>query len=732
MKKAKSGKRKFKKFEVYSLLIFLATLFMSIGYAEITDIEAKITGNASASVQGGVFITNVVTTDTDNSQINYYIKTTLDSEIKLGIASTSTFTYEVSFFNNSSFEYMFIGAIKDETAENVYTNDNIEYTVDAIPYETRISSGGELKIKITFKYKDVSAITSNILKSTLNFRFKEVPTIELSNENESYTLTNIYPDFEHSGYEVAVSNYNTEKVSPVDMKYSFDIQVDDGPISVVMYNGETALSGEQTIDGDGEKKLTNKYTLKVLWDNRKIEDYNSPDYAGKEYKCTVTMNATPVDEKYLGYTITKKFDLTIKTATYSFNASESGSISINNGVASFSLDINNYISDSVYNTFNTNYEISLEGNSEISFTVDDENPVDGIVEKTLTAGKVDNSLTVKFAADMTSLDITENVILKINVIYPYVDVIEIPITITLQTVKVTLNANGGTISPSSLSLYQTRKYTGLSTPTWAGHTFDGWFTEKEGGTQVTSDSIVPSNITSQTLYAHWTSHLLADYVKVGDIVNYPINYTNVTTHDVVPSSNYKGWKVLSIEEDDEIGKYVRIVTGGVPLTYRHPTGSTTSVTNLTTGFFDTSITTSTNNTYNSCGFLNGTSAVTTNTAMLSLFQSNDYAQKDSSGRPIVRAMNKNDVDAVWGKTTVNETYVTTNTLLAIPSTTSGKYASYHLATFCSVNTNYLWNIFHEGAVVYTNGCHGIRPVVSLKPSVETDITGNGTSGWELK
>ena len=43
----------------------------------------------------------------------------------------------------------------------------------------------------------------------------------------------------------------------------------------------------------------------------------------------------------------------------------------------------------------------------------------------------------------------------------------------------------------------------LPTPTKAGYTFNGWYTSSNGGTQVTSSTIV-SQTSSHTLYAHWT------------------------------------------------------------------------------------------------------------------------------------------------------------------------------------------------------------------------------------
>ena len=98
----------------------------------------------------------------------------------------------------------------------------------------------------------------------------------------------------------------------------------------------------------------------------------------------------------------------------------------------------------------------------------------------------------------------------------------------------------------------------------------------------------------------------------------------------------------------------------------------------------------------------------------------------------MQAMTKADVDKVWGSTTVNGQYLTSNNLLAIPSQTSGYYAAYHLATYTTYDSDgldYLWNMRYGGGIVFTDYEHGIRPVVTLKSTVET--TGQSSSVWQI-
>ena len=83
---------------------------------------------------------------------------------------------------------------------------------------------------------------------------------------------------------------------------------------------------------------------------------------------------------------------------------------------------------------------------------------------------------------------------------------------TAKKCLVVLDANGGKISTPSGGLVNTRNYTAtygskynfLPTPTrTGGYKFVGWYTEKTGGTKVTSDTTV-TTINDHILYAHWS------------------------------------------------------------------------------------------------------------------------------------------------------------------------------------------------------------------------------------
>ena len=73
---------------------------------------------------------------------------------------------------------------------------------------------------------------------------------------------------------------------------------------------------------------------------------------------------------------------------------------------------------------------------------------------------------------------------------------------TANTYTVTLDANGGSVNPSSAEVTYDGAYGTLPDPLWQGHTFTGWFTEADGGSKVESGTSV-NRTEDHTLYAHW-------------------------------------------------------------------------------------------------------------------------------------------------------------------------------------------------------------------------------------
>lgn len=73
----------------------------------------------------------------------------------------------------------------------------------------------------------------------------------------------------------------------------------------------------------------------------------------------------------------------------------------------------------------------------------------------------------------------------------------------LTSIIITFDANGGTTPTASKIVYYGQKFGELPVPERQYYTFDGWFTEKDGGTKITADTNVAA-LSNTTLYAHWT------------------------------------------------------------------------------------------------------------------------------------------------------------------------------------------------------------------------------------
>ena len=84
-----------------------------------------------------------------------------------------------------------------------------------------------------------------------------------------------------------------------------------------------------------------------------------------------------------------------------------------------------------------------------------------------------------------------------------------PLTPTEYTV--TFDGNDGTPSVGSMTTTK-QKLTSLPDASRSKHSFNGWYTEKSGGTKITTDTVFSANT---TVYAHWT--------HTGDN-NPPVNY----------------------------------------------------------------------------------------------------------------------------------------------------------------------------------------------------------------
>lgn len=73
----------------------------------------------------------------------------------------------------------------------------------------------------------------------------------------------------------------------------------------------------------------------------------------------------------------------------------------------------------------------------------------------------------------------------------------------LTSSKISFDANGGNCDVTKKLVFYGQQYGELPEAQMDNYTFDGWFTDLEGGTQITENTTVNA-LVNQTLYAHWT------------------------------------------------------------------------------------------------------------------------------------------------------------------------------------------------------------------------------------
>ena len=148
---------------------------------------------------------------------------------------------------------------------------------------------------------------------------------------------------------------------------------------------------------------------------------------------------------------------------------------------------------------------------------------------------------------------------------------------TANTYTVTFDANGGSVSQTS-AVTVAGKLTSLPTPTYDGYDFLGWYTQKDGGDKVTTDTVFTVD---STIYAHWQNipvtnlELNKDSLtlqeKSSDILTATVKPDNATNKDVIWESSD-----TSIATVDASGKVTAISAGSATITATAADGSEVS------------------------------------------------------------------------------------------------------------------------------------------------------------
>lgn len=102
--------------------------------------------------------------------------------------------------------------------------------------------------------------------------------------------------------------------------------------------------------------------------------------------------------------------------------------------------------------------------------------------------------------------------IKITVTVSGVPSCSVTVTSVNPVQNISLNANGGSVTPTSLSQKHGAIFSGLPTPTRSGYVFLGWYTAVSSGAKITNGMVYDGTYT--TLYAHWESSVVLSSLAV--------------------------------------------------------------------------------------------------------------------------------------------------------------------------------------------------------------------------
>lgn len=145
---------------------------------------------------------------------------------------------------------------------------------------------------------------------------------------------------------------------------------------------------------------------------------------------------------------------------------------------------------------------------------------------------------------------------------------------TANTYTVIFDANGGSVNPTS-AVTVAGKLTSLPTPTYDGYDFIDWYTQKDGGEKVTTDTVFAMD---STIYAHWSNipvtslelnkGTLTLQEKDSDTLTVTVKPADATNQDVTWESS--NTSIATVSED---GTVTAISAGNATITATAADGS---------------------------------------------------------------------------------------------------------------------------------------------------------------
>ena len=489
---------------IYLLAIVIASVFMCVGYATVNNVTLDLAGNASIVASPTIYIFDADIDPTSNgnvaaSEILLTHDTVLQSKVVLNNDVNSTLTMEITIKNDTNYDTFFDDVVY---GNNFYDNNNIDFSLSGLVHSQRLSAHDSVTFTITFKYTDAYKATNpttftNTLNSYLNFEFGTADYVaRIGNDyygtlqsaisavptNNTQTTVEVLKDVSEqitvaSGKNVLldIGNYTIRNKGekPI-FEVSGTLSINNGTIASNTTQGAINVLTSGTLNVSGGT-ITNTGTKQAIYNNGGITRISgSPILSNVSVDRAVVHNLNNGTMYITGGTITSD--------AFSAVLSENGIVTIGtkDGTVSSTLP-------------------SLQGATYGLESAGNVNYYDGVI-KGKTAAIYDETKVV---------DKEVNYIINHSSQTIGTDTYDVA-TLGLGTI-VTFNGNGGVSSEPSRGYVSGTAIGTLPTAVRTDHTFNGWWTDPDNGTEVTSSYIVNSPV---TLYAHWTYNPQIKYARI--------------------------------------------------------------------------------------------------------------------------------------------------------------------------------------------------------------------------